>query len=632
MSETIDNPILNSPYEQPDQYYEIGPNGPTGEIRVGRRPSESFIPIAITKKGKRGKDDSEQVQFDFDATGERRERNSLINDVRRDVAKWRRRGEYAGVTPVSRKLLQHWADAKRENRVLFCQREAAETAIFLTEVAGRSHGYSDWRMRLEPENAIHNAGMPRIALKMATGSGKTVVMAMLIAWQTLNKLQSPQDPRFTNRFLVVTPGITIKDRLRVLLPEESENYYDLRDLIPADMKGGLQYARIVITNYHTFQLKDAKEISGVARNTRLLLKGSRNDDPFKETPKAMVGRVLRDLGRTVNDKQQIMVFNDEAHHCYQDRPLPADTKIEKLSADEQEANAEARVWFKGLQAVARYVGIKQVFDLSATPFYLKGSGYNEGYIFPWTVSDFSLMDSIESGIVKVPRMPVDDDANHPLVTYLRLWDFIGDKLPKRAAKGKVDDWIPEPELEGALRSLHRSYEKAFMHWEASLQQYGETPPVFIVVCPNTVVSKLVFDWIAGEQVEQDGAVIAHKPGNLALLSNVVDGKSLARPQTILIDSAQLESGEGIKADFKQAVGAEIAPFKAEYRRRNPGADVEKITDDELLREVMNTVGKRGKLGEKIRCVVSVSMLTGRLGRQYGHAHPRRTCLPQPAAL
>ena len=315
MSETIDNPILNSPYEQPDQYYEIGPNGPTGEIRVGRRPSESFIPSAITKKGKRGKDDSEQVQFDFDATGERRERNSLINDVRRDVAKWRRRGEYAGVTPVSRKLLQHWADAKRENRVLFCQREAAETAIFLTEVAGRSHGYSDWRMRLEPENAIHNAGMPRIALKMATGSGKTVVMAMLIAWQTLNKLQSPQDPRFTNRFLVVTPGITIKDRLRVLLPEESENYYDLRDLIPADLKGGLQHARIVITNYHTFQLKDAKEISGVARNTRLLLKGSRNDDPFKETPKAMVGRVLRDLGRTVNDKQQIMVFNDEAHHC-----------------------------------------------------------------------------------------------------------------------------------------------------------------------------------------------------------------------------------------------------------------------------------------------------------------------------
>lgn len=233
MTGTIDNPILNWPYEQPDRYYEIGPQGPTGEIRDGRRPSESFIPIAITKKGKRGKGQPEQQSIDFDITGERREKNSLINDIRRDVAKWRRGGEYAGVTPISRKLLQHWANPERANRVIFAQREAAETAIFLTEVAGRTHGYADWRKRLEPENEAHNSGLPRAALKMATGAGKTVVMAMLIAWQTLNKTQSPRDARFTNRFLIVTPGITIRDRLRVLLPEDAENYYDLRDLIPS---------------------------------------------------------------------------------------------------------------------------------------------------------------------------------------------------------------------------------------------------------------------------------------------------------------------------------------------------------------------------------------------------------------
>lgn len=606
MSTNIDNPILNSPYEQPDRFYEIGPNGPTGEICDGRRPSESFIPIAITKKGKRGSDQSVQETFDFDLTGERREKNSLINDLRRDVAKWRGSGDFPGVTPITRKLLQHWADPKRENRVLFCQREAAETAIFLTEVAGRSHGYPDWRKRLEPENEAHNGGLPRAALKMATGSGKTVVMAMLIAWQTLNKVQSPRDARFSNRFLVVAPGITIRDRLRVLLPEDPENYYDLRELIPPDLKGGLDHARIVITNYHAFQLKDAKEIRGVARNTRLLLKGDRKEDVFKESPQAMVSRVLRDLG---TDKKQIVVFNDEAHHCYQDRPIPADLKTAKISSEEKAANEEARVWFRGLQAIAKHAGIKQIFDLSATPFYLRGSGYNEGYIFPWTISDFSLMDAIESGIVKVPRTPVDDDSDQELVTYLRLWDFVGDHLPKRASKGKVDGWLPPPELEGALHSLHRSYQLAFDHWKRELEQYGETPPVFIVVCPNTVVSKLVYDWIAGETVEQDGEIVAHKPGSLALLSNVMDGKPLARPRTILIDSAQLESGEGIKADFKQAAGAEIAAFKAEYRRRNPGADVEKITDDELLREVMNTVGKKGKLGEHVRCVVSVSMLT-----------------------
>ena len=600
MTQAIDNPILSSPYEQPDRYYEIGPSGPTGEIKDGRRPSESFIPIAVTKKGKGG---GQQEAFDFNATGERRQRNDLINEVRRDVAKWRFGGQYQGVTPITRKLLQHWADPTRENRVIFAQREAAETAIFLTEVAGRTGMYPDWRKRLEPENATHNDGLPRIALKMATGSGKTVVMAMLIAWQTLNKQYSPRDSRFTDRFLVVTPGITIRDRLRVLLPEDSENYYDLRGIVPDDMRGGLPRARIVITNYHAFQLKDAKEIRGIAKNTRLLLRGDRTEDVFKETLQAMVSRVLRDLG---GDKQQIMVLSDEAHHCYQDKPLPAG---EKADSEQQAANDEARVWFKGLQAVAKHVGIKQIYDLSATPFYLKGSGYNEGYIFPWTVSDFSLMDAIESGIVKVPRTPVDDDAMHNLVTYLRLWDFVGDKLPKRAAKGSVDSWLPPPELEGALRSLHRSYEKAFEHWETNLKDHGETPPVFIVVCPNTVVSKLVYDWIAGVEVEKDGEVIAHRPGELELLSNVVDGKPLSRPRTILIDSAQLESGQGIKADFKAAAGAEIAAFKAEYRRRNPGADVEKITDDELLREVMNTVGKRGKLGEQVRCVVSVSMLT-----------------------
>jgi type III restriction enzyme len=598
---SIDNPILNSPYEQPDRHYVIGPQGPTGEIRDGRRPSESFIPIAVTKKGKKG---FEQEGFDFDLTHERREKNSLINDVRRDVEKWRRGGQYPGVTPISRKLLQHWADPARENRVIFAQREAAETAIFLTEVAGRSHGYPNWRQRLEPENAVLNNGLPRAALKMATGSGKTVVMAMLIAWQTLNKQYSPRDARFTNRFLVVAPGITIRDRLRVLLPEDAENYYDLRDLVPADLKGGLDSARIVITNYHSFLLRDAKEIRGVAKNTRLLLKGDRQDDPFKETPQAMVSRVLRDLGA---DKQQIMVFNDEAHHCYLAKPIETGEKRAKEQNDE---NEQAGVWFSGLQAMAKHVGIKQIWDLSATPFYLSGSGYAEGYIFPWTVSDFSLMDAIEAGIVKVPRTPVDDDAADDLVTYLRLWEHVGAQLPKRAAKGAVNDWLPPKELEGALRSLYRSYEKAYKHWQTELRPYGETPPVFIVVCPNTVVSKLVYDWIAGEAVlDDDGEILAHKKGNLDLFSNVIDGQPVARPFTLLIDSAQLESGEALKDDFKKAAGLEIAKFKAEYRQRNPGADVEKLTDEDLLREVMNTVGKRGKIGADVRCVVSVSMLT-----------------------
>ncbi|MCZ2821051.1 DEAD/DEAH box helicase family protein [Modestobacter sp. VKM Ac-2977] len=601
MTETLEtSPILNGPYDPPGRYYEMGSSGRTNTIIEGRRPSESYIPIPTARKGNVSATGFVQDAIDFDLTGERRERNSFVNDLRREVERWRHR-DYERVTPTSRKLLQHWADPDRENRVLFAQREAAETAIFLAEVAGR-HGYADWRRQIDEANGDHNSGLPRVALKMATGSGKTVVMAMLIAWQTANKVLSPRDARFAKRFLIVAPGITIRDRLQVLQPGHPGNYYDERDLLPSDLRAAVQQAQIVITNYHSFLLRDAKEIKGVAANTKKILLAGKAEDPFKETPEAMVARVLRNFaGRN----EQIVVFNDEAHHCYQDKPIPA-AKGAPASQTKEDLET-ARVWFKGLQAIQRKVGIKTIFDLSATPFYLGGSGYSEGYIFPWVVSDFSLMDAIESGIVKIPRTPVDDDATGNLVTYLRLWDYVGAQLPKKrlSSTESLHGWVPPAELEGALKSLYSSYNKAFDHWETTLAQHGEPPPVFIVVCPNTVVSKLVYDYIAGK--ETDGGVLV--PGELARFSNAKDGQFLTRPRTILVDSAQLESGEAMKPDFKQAAAAEIEAFKADFRRRNPGADAESLTDEDLLREVMNTVGKKGKLGEGVRCVVSVAMLT-----------------------
>ena len=410
----LENPVICSPFEVPTQHFELGPEGPTGNVLNGRRPSESFVPVPATKKkaapkkgrGKKAVEVADdQENLDFDITGDRRERNSLINDIRREVDLWRARG-YPGVTPYTRKLLEHWSAAPplRDDPVFFCQREAAETAIFLAEVAGR-HG-TDYRERLAPENEHHNNGLPRVALKMATGTGKTVVMGMLIAWQTINKVHSPRDARFAKRFLVVTPGITIRDRLRVLMPSDPGNYYRERDLVPPELWGALQQAQVIITNYHAFLARDAKEIQGVAANTRKLLTAGRDGDPFKETPDQLVARILRDFG---SSKGEIVVFNDEAHHCYQDRPVERGD-AEKADKEDRERNREARVWFSGLEMVQKRVGIKTIYDLSATPFYLKGSGWNEGYIFPWAVSDFSLMDAIESGIVKVPRIAVDDDA------------------------------------------------------------------------------------------------------------------------------------------------------------------------------------------------------------------------------
>jgi type III restriction enzyme len=617
-------PILNGPYDPPERHFVMGPNGPTGEVKPGRRPSESLVPIAQAKKSRSASRTADlfQDELDLDVTGERREKNTLINDLRREVDLWRARG-YPRVTAITRNLLEHWADPTRENRVLYAQREAAETAIYLTEVAGRE-GNTAWNQRLATENTAHNDGLPRVGLKMATGTGKTVVMAMIITWQTLNKVTNPQDSRFAKRFLVVAPGITIRDRLRVLVPGDPGNYYDQRDLVPAKHQRDLREAQVVITNYHAFSPRDAKEIQGVNRTTRQILLGDRiqagsDEDPFRESPDAVVSRVLRGFtlpaGRRSTKSSEIVVLNDEAHHCYRYNPDLA----EGLSKEEREANKEAGVWFTGLRWVQDRVGVKSVYDLSATPFYLKASGYDEGYVFPWVVSDFSLMDAIESGLVKVPRTPVDDDAEGDRVTYLHLWEHVGKQLPARRAKNAVmsSTWTPPKELEGALQSLYRSYERSYEHWDANLRALGEPPPVYIVVANNTVVSKLIYDWIAGGPVlDDDGNPVLRpggspvlRPGSLPLFSNVSDGAAVRRPPTLVVDSTQLESGESMSPEFKKDAAEEIERFKAELRRRNPGLDVSEVSDEDLLREVMNTVGKRGTIGEQVRCVVSVSMLT-----------------------
>jgi type III restriction enzyme len=444
-------------------------------------------------------------------------------------------------------------------------------------------------------------------MKMATGSGKTVVMGMLVAWQALNKLEDRHDRRFSDAFLIVAPGITIRDRLRVLLPQDPSNYYRERDLVPPDLVERLGQARIVITNYHAFLLRERGD---AARLTKAILtRGA--PSPFVETPDQMVRRVCRELG----GKKQIIVFNDEAHHCYRGKPreekeaLTGDDRVEAKKRDE-----EARVWMSGLEAVHAKLGLRAVYDLSATPFFLKGSGYDEGTLFPWVVSDFSLIDAIESGIVKVPRVPVDSNAMTGVMpTYRDIWDRIRDDLPKKGRRGEVRDGPPSlpAELEGAIHSLYGHYRQQFERWEADAARKagGATPPVFVVVCNNTSVSKLVFDYVAGwTRTLADGNEVA-VPGALPLFSNVEDDGWSSRPKSILVDSEQLESGEAMSDEFKRIAATEIEEFKAEYRQRFPGRDAEDLTDEDLLREVMNTVGKAGKLGEQIRCVVSVSMLT-----------------------
>lgn len=594
----IENPILNSPYREPTRHFRFGEAGITGEIVEERRQSSYFVPVPAPKK-------RAQLPLDTEWTADRIRENEFINRVRERVALFRR-GAYMGVTPITRRLLDYWTDPDREKPLFFCQIEALETAIYLTEAATRSGDV--WiENALRGANEAHNPELYRIALKMATGAGKTVVMAMLITWQTLNKLTNPQDRRFSDAFLVVAPGITIRDRLRVLLPSDPGNYYRERDIVPPELAAQLQQARIVVTNFHAFLFHDRGDAASLTK--KILARGRTN--PFLETPDEMVRRVCRELGT----KRQIVVINDEAHHCYRQKQ---DSQDERLSGEErQEAKhreEEARVWISGLEAVERKIGIKATFDLSATPFFLRGSGYPEGTLFPWVVSDFALIDAIESGLVKVPRVPIADDSmTGELPTYRNLWIRIRDRLPKKGRKTAAVSGEPKlpAELEAALQSLYGNYEKTFEQWQADegIRGAGAAPPVFIIVCNNTNVSKLVHDWIAGwEKTLRDGSTVL-VPGKLALFSNVADGRWRDRPYTILIDSRELESGESLSAEFKKLMAREIDEWKDEYRWRFPGRDPEQLDAADLLREVMNTVGKPGKLGGPIRCVVSVSMLT-----------------------
>ena len=615
MSQTFfERPILNSPYEPPGLHHALDVEGQPLDLPPveGRRKSELITPVPKPRKRKGGAKQGELgLGSELGPSTPEQEYNPtpIINEIRQHVASWRGLPNPAdwGVTPATARLLQHWRTFEFETvRPFFCQVEAAETAIWMTEVAPRQARYAKFWEHVRAANAQANPELVRVALKMATGAGKTTVMAMLIAWQTVNAVRSPSS-YFSRGFLIVTPGITIKDRLRVLLPEDPESYYRTRQLLPAEMLGDIGHAKIVITNYHAFKRRETMDVSKVGR---ALLQG-RGEAPFTtETEGQMLQRACGDLLALKN----VVVINDEAHHCYREKAGDPD---EALLAGEERAEAKenteaARLWISGLEALKRKVGLRTVYDLSATPFFLRGSGYAEGTLFPWTVSDFSLMDAIESGIVKLPRVPVADDlpiADMPI--YRNLWEHIGKKMSKKGAgkAGVLDPHDLPIQLQTGLTALYGHYKEAFEEWE---KEGIGVPPVFIVVCNNTANSKVIYEWIAGwERPNEDGELAYRANGRLELFQNYdQNGQRLARPNTLLIDSVQLESGEALDANFRQMAKAEIEQFKREIvERTGDAAQAEKITDQDLLREVMNTVGKPGRLGEAVRCVVSVSMLT-----------------------
>jgi len=614
----FERPILNSPYAPPAQHWELDAEGqPTNLIAPARRRSELITPVPKPKKRRQTRGQKEMVLDGGDGLStEDQEYNPtpIINEIRGYVERWRNlpNPDQWQVTPETARLLKHWRHHQFQNqRPFFCQVEAAETAIWLAEVAPKLGAQTKkFREHLEGANAQANPELFRIALKLATGAGKTTVMAMLIAWQTVNAMRHPASKHFSKGFLIVTPGITIRDRLRVLLPNDPESYYRGRELVPTDMLGDIDKARIVITNYHAFKLRERVPLSKVGR---AFLKGRGPDLETLETDGQMLQRVLPELMNLRN----IVAINDEAHHCYREKAraedeTPADEPLDADEKDEAKKNAEAaRLWISGLEIVRRKLGLAAVYDLSATPFFLRGSGYAEGTLFPWTVSDFSLMDAIECGIVKLPRVPVADNIpGGEMPKFRNLWEHIGKKMPKKGrGAGKSLDPLALPvPLYTALDALYGHYVKVSEAWT----KVGiDVPPVFIVVCNNTATSKLIYDYISGFHRENDDGTMSLENGRLALFRNYDEnGNRLARPPTLLIDSTQLESGDALDKEFREMAADEIERFRRDIVARTGDQRAgENLSDQDLLREAMNTVGKKGKLGEQIRCVVSVSMLT-----------------------
>ena len=483
----VDEPIINSPFEEPKQYWVYDAfTGQPAKV-PGRRPAHYYF---------RSRRRADAAQISLFADEEMVELKS-VNKIRNQVKKWRE-GGYKNVGHITRQLLRHWTYPDREKKLFFCQLEAAETIIWLNEIhrSGR-HG-----IKIPYDEPLEEGfqDLRRQCLKMATGSGKTVVMAMIIAWSVLNKVHNRQARWCSDTVLLVCPNLTIKERLggtpkgqngstepeRALVAGAKGNYYDKFDLVPSSLKEYLGQAKLLITNWHQFaEIDDRRKRSIIQRGV--------------ESPSAFCNRVLRELGSARN----ILVLNDEAHHAY--RPAPVDEnnrKKTKLTAEEKKTREKATVWISALDKINKAREINLIVALSATPFYIQGSGYPEGSPFPWIVSDFGLVDSIECGIVKIPQVPVDSNSGRPIPEYFALWKWINDRLPARErATGRR-----KPKPEAILREADGVLKQLAGQWKAKYEEFKSinhpVPPTMIIVCDNTNIAELLHEYVSGERWEK----------------------------------------------------------------------------------------------------------------------------------
>lgn len=635
----VAEPILNSPFEEPKEHWNIV-EGETPDRRTGRRPAVYYYRDPKWRSDDNG---GSQAGVAIEL--------KLVNLIRERVKAWREQG-YPGATRTTQELLQWWRRDGRAFRLFFAQLEAAETIIFMAEAR------PDFRQGIDiPVEEVSDekksqgfVGFRRYACKMATGSGKTTVMAMLAAWSILNKVSDRGDARFSDVALVVCPNVTIRDRLRELRPEEGEaGIYRTRDLVPPHLMTLMTQGRVIVTNWHVFEPRgtqvgetSAKVVkAGVpvrvketitigaktttARGTRYLslkdferqvsagvlnvLGEERDRDGslkkvtvestrYIESDSALVNRVL---GREIGGKQNILVLNDEAHHAYrigQER----DEEDEEDDDDEEDFFKEATVWIDGIDRVQKLRGINFCVDFSATPYFLGRVGQDTNRPFQWVVSDFGLIDAIESGLVKIPQLAVRDTTGAAIPGYFNIWHWILKQLTPAERGGKRASPKPEAILKYAhhpIAMLGGLWEKELADRARHATREDNRPPVFILVCKNTQIARVIYEWLA-----EDKCPTGIPPAKIEGFRNR-NGKI----NTIRVDSKvvhETDTGEAKSDEARWMRFTLDTVGRAAWPSDKFGRPIYPEGFEEMANKLKRPLHPPGR---DIRCIVSVGMLT-----------------------
>jgi len=634
----VPDPILNSPYEEPQLWWEIQ-EGEEPVKQHGRRPACYYLPEPNT---------SDRLEAS-ENRGERIDL-TLVNQIRGYVKKWREEG-YNGASRTTAELLEYWRRDGRKLRLFFAQLEAVETVIFLNEAR------SDYLQGIdipydEPSDEWKDRGFTafrRYACKMATGTGKTMVMAMLSAWSILNKVHDRGNAKYSDVVFVVCPNITIKNRLQELDPNNGEaSIYRTFDLVPEHYMPDLTKGRVLVTNWHVFEpqvvqvggvgakvarvgvpvrqketvyigkatttargrryltLDDLNRQVGLGMLTVLEEKKDSQDNlksvevesvKYVESDTHLVNRIL---GREVGGKQNILVLNDEAHHAYRIRRGESDDEVPGEEEDIEAYVKEATVWIEGLDRIHKLRGINFCIDLSATPYYLARVGHDTNHTFPWVVSDFGLTDAIESGLVKIPQLAVRDPSGAEVPYYFNIWRWVLSNLTQGERGGRKG--VPNPEA--IVKWANMPIAMLAGMWEELREEWDKVkddprPPVFIAVCANTRLAKVMYEWLAENKLPS-GIPAARIDGFL---------NTNGRLNTIRVDCKVVHETdtEGTKSDESQWMRSTLDTVgKTEWPQDRQGRPLYPEGFEDLAKKLGRPLHPPGR---DVRCIVSVGMLT-----------------------